>query len=160
MNNYYTQSQLTKLKKSDLIQIILDNQFQIPQPTKETSQPITDLQQHAWPFPVETKPPQPRSVLLDDQAAMNIRPPQDTPQADTEPFAPEPVAALDQSTQPVIDTAEPVDENEITGRRNKAAQAAWKKDNPEDTLKNQRNMYEQGKIDHLPWETQEYELVE
>lgn len=124
-----------------------------------TDQQATDLQQHAWPFPVETKPPQPRSVLLDDQAAMNIRPPKDTPQADTEPFAPEPVAAPDQSTQPVIDTAEPVDENEITGRRNKAAQAAWKKDNPEDTLKNQRNMYEQGKIDHLPWETQEYELA-
>ena len=34
----------------------------------------------------------------------------------------------------------------------KAAMRAWKTDHPDDTIKNQRRLYEDGKIDHLPWE--------
>ena len=123
-----------------------------------TDQQADEIQQQAWPFPVDTEPPRPRSVLFDDdQAAMNIRPPEVTPEVVTRPFTPEEAAALDQPTQ--IPVEETPDENEITGRRNKAAQTAWKKDHPDDTLKHQRTMFEQGKIDHLPWETQEYELA-
>jgi hypothetical protein len=34
----------------------------------------------------------------------------------------------------------------------KAAIRAWKTANPEDTIKHQRQLYDHGKIDHLPWE--------
>jgi len=34
----------------------------------------------------------------------------------------------------------------------KAAMRAWKTANPEDTIKHQRQLYEDGKIDRLPWE--------
>jgi hypothetical protein len=34
----------------------------------------------------------------------------------------------------------------------KAAIRAWKTANPEDTIKHQRQLYDTGKIDHLPWE--------
>lgn len=34
----------------------------------------------------------------------------------------------------------------------KAAIRAWKNENPDDTIKRQRQLYDAGKIDHLPWE--------
>jgi len=34
----------------------------------------------------------------------------------------------------------------------KSAMRAWKTANPEDTIKHQRQLYDTGKIDHLPWE--------
>ncbi len=34
----------------------------------------------------------------------------------------------------------------------KQAMAAWKKDNPDSSLKSQRRLFERGIIDHLPWE--------
>jgi hypothetical protein len=40
----------------------------------------------------------------------------------------------------------------------KAALRAWKAANPEDTIKHQRYMYDTGKIDSLPWESEEYNL--
>lgn len=36
--------------------------------------------------------------------------------------------------------------------RNKMAMQAWKADNPNDSLKHQRLLFEQGLIDRLPWE--------
>jgi hypothetical protein len=115
-----------------------------------TDQQADEIQQQAWPFPVDTEPPRPRSVLFDDdQAAMNIRPPEVTPEVVTRPFTPEEAAALDQ----------PVDDEDPQTKRRKAAMAAWKADNPEDTLKHQRNLLDAGKINNLPWETQEYELA-
>jgi len=44
------------------------------------------------------------------------------------------------------------DENE------KAAVRAWKSANPSDTIKHQRYLYDTGKIDSLPWESEEYNL--
>jgi hypothetical protein len=35
---------------------------------------------------------------------------------------------------------------------NKEAMRQWKEDNPNDTIKHQRDLLEHGKIDHLPWE--------
>ena len=37
-----------------------------------------------------------------------------------------------------------------------AAKQAWKADHPEETLKHYKNLYIQGKIETLPWETTEY----
>jgi len=36
--------------------------------------------------------------------------------------------------------------------RDKEAMRQWKEANPNDTIKHQRDLYEHGKIDHLPWE--------
>ena len=109
---------------------------------------LDEIQQQAWPFPVNTDPPKPRSVLFNEQKVEPIPPPEDTPQVATKPFILEPAEALDQP-----------EEDDTALARRKAAQAAWKADHPDDTLKNQRNLLDSGKIDHLPWETQEYELA-
>ena len=114
-----------------------------------TDQQVEEIHQQAWPFPVNTEPPRPRSSLFsDDQAAMNTRSPQDTPEVVTTPFTP------DQADQD-----DPISDEEIRLERRKAAMAAWKAANPQDTLKRQRNLFDAGKIQHLPWETQEYELA-
>jgi len=110
-----------------------------------TDQQAAEIQQQIWPFPVNTAPPPRSSLFDDDQAAMNIQP----PEVVTRPFTPEEAAALDQ----------PVDDEDPQTKRRKAAMAAWKADNPEDTLKHQRNLLDAGKINNLPWETQEYELA-
>jgi hypothetical protein len=47
------------------------------------------------------------------------------------------------------------DEDELEkekSNRNKVAMQAWKADNPNDSLKHQRLLFEQGLIDRLPWE--------
>jgi hypothetical protein len=47
------------------------------------------------------------------------------------------------------------DEEELEkekSNRNKIAMQAWKADNPNDSLKHQRLLFEQGLIDQLPWE--------
>ena len=40
----------------------------------------------------------------------------------------------------------------ISKQSEKEAMTAWKKDNPESSLKVQRRLLEQGVIDHLPWD--------
>ena len=41
--------------------------------------------------------------------------------------------------------------NESLNDNSKLARALWKKDNPDKTLKEQRNLLDRGVIDHLPW---------
>jgi hypothetical protein len=54
-----------------------------------------------------------------------------------------PVAVL----QSIPDNVDAEDENE------KASIRAWKTSNPDDTIKRQRQLYEDGRIDHLPWDS-------
>ncbi|CAB4138178.1 hypothetical protein UFOVP328_371 [uncultured Caudovirales phage] len=39
----------------------------------------------------------------------------------------------------------------LDGKEEKEAMRRWKESNPEDTIKHQRDLFEHGKIDHLPW---------
>jgi hypothetical protein len=55
-------------------------------------------------------------------------------------------------TAPVTDTVDVDDEELQLENSEKAAMRAWKTANPDDTIKRQRQMYDDGKIDQLPWE--------
>jgi len=62
---------------------------------------------------------------------------------------------FDKPKQP-IEVVEPTDnvveENAEESDSEKAAIRAWKTANPDDTIKRQRQLYDEGKIDQLPWE--------
>ena len=83
------------------------------------------------------------AMVEDDKAAMNIVPPEEIPGVTTRPFTAEEIAILDKS---VDDVGEGTPDE-------KAAERAWKTANPNDTLKHQRALLEQGKIQQLPWIT-------
>jgi len=55
-------------------------------------------------------------------------------------------------TAPVTDTVDVDDEELQLENSEKAAMRAWKTANPDDTIKRQRQLYDDGKIDQLPWE--------
>jgi hypothetical protein len=82
-------------------------------------------------------------MVEDDKAAMNIVPPEEIPGVTTRPFTADEIAILDK----------PVDDVEEGTPDEKAAERAWKTANPNDTLKHQRALLEQGKIQQLPWIT-------
>ena len=71
--------------------------------------------------------------LNDDQPAMSIVPP---PEEHTRPFTEQEIEALDEAEE---------------DPRIKAAKQLWKEQNPNDTLKHQRQLLSLGKIDELPW---------
>ena len=77
----------------------------------------------------------------DDQAAMNIV--AEPPGAETRPFTPEEMAALESA-----ESEEDFNEDDDTL---KTAITKWKAANPEDTLKNQRYKFIRGEISQLPW---------
>ena len=55
-------------------------------------------------------------------------------------------------TAPVVDTTDVDDEEPQLDNVEKAAMRAWKTANPDDTIKRQRQLYDDGKIDQLPGE--------
>jgi len=83
------------------------------------------------------------AMVEDDKSAMNIVPPEEIPGVTTRPFTADEIAILDK----------PVDDVEEGTPDEKAAERAWKTANPNDTLKHQRALLEQGKIQQLPWIT-------
>jgi hypothetical protein len=82
-------------------------------------------------------------LVDDDTAAMSIVPPEEILGITTRPFTADEIAVLDK----------PVDDVEEGTPDEKAAERAWKTANPNDTLKHQRALLEQGKIQQLPWIT-------
>ena len=82
-------------------------------------------------------------MVEDDKAAMSIVPPEEIPNVTTRPFTAKEIASLN---KPVDDVGEGTPDE-------KAAERAWKTANPNDTLKHQRALLEQGKIQQLPWIT-------
>jgi hypothetical protein len=91
-----------------------------------------------WPFDhfEDLKPMVASDPAKEDQAAMAIVPPEETPGVEIRPWTDEEIAALDADT----------DEEE------KIAVKAWKAANPDDTIKAQRVKLARGQIDHLPWQ--------
>ena len=79
-----------------------------------------------------------------DSAAMNIVPPEEIPDLVIRPWTEEEIAALNQIDYTLETPA--VDED-----TEKQAMRAWKNAHPETTIKEQRRLFETGKIQELPW---------
>jgi len=89
------------------------------------------------------------TVKDDDQAAMNIRPPEETPGIVTRPWTDEEIAAFDQAHAMITEESGPV---EITDADlEKQAMREWKEAHPDTTIKEQRRLLDRGMIDDLPW---------
>lgn len=118
-------------------------------------------------LPPETPgPPDKDPLLLDDAAAMNIRPPEEIPGVVVRPWTEEEMAAFNKAHTAA--TEEPrahyVEFPEVTARaltqedpkddsdEEKEAMRRWKIDHPETTIKEQRRLLERGMIDQLPWQ--------
>jgi hypothetical protein len=118
-----------------------------------------------------------QELIDDDRAAMSIIPPLDEA---TRPFTEAEIVALnaaDEETKPapvkqvylqqpfthfppgppVVYTPPQMDEDDEDHEENetvelKAAKTLWKSENPHDSLKHQRKLFEEGVISELPWE--------
>jgi hypothetical protein len=112
-----------------------------------------------WPFPVVRPVEGNAKVTDDDQAAMSILPPEEIPGIVTRPWTDEEISAFDQAydmsqEEPKVDV-EPnaiVENKEIEPEEEKEAMRLWKVQHPETTIKEQRRLLDQGKIDQLPWQ--------
>ena len=149
-------------KKAELKSVVIDTPV-VPEPTipnvveSPPTQPTEgEKQEAAWLkdeyYDLDEKPkvietPKSEAMLAvmveDDKAAMNIVPPEEIPGVTTRPFTAEEIASLN---KPVNDVGEGTPDE-------KAAERAWKTANPNNTLKHQRALLEQGKIQQLPWIT-------
>jgi hypothetical protein len=112
-----------------------------------------------WPFPVVRPVEGDAKIALDDQAAMNIRPPEEIPGMVIRPWTDEEIAAFDQAydmtqEEPRVDVEPNViaESKEIEPEEEKEAMRAWKVQHPETTIKEQRRLFDQGKINQLPWQ--------
>jgi hypothetical protein len=112
-----------------------------------------------WPFPIVRPVEGNAKIALDDQAAMNIRPPEEIPGMIIRPWTDEEIAAFDQAydmsqEEPRVDVEPNViaEDKEIEPDEEKEAMRAWKVRHPETTIKEQRRLLDQGKIDQLPWQ--------
>ena len=147
-------------KKAELKAVVIDapiiSEPTIPTAVEPTQSTEGEKQEAAWLkdeyYDLDEKPkvietPKSEDILsamvADDKAAMNIVPPEEIPGVTTRPFTAEEIAILD---KPVDDVGEGTPDE-------KAAERAWKTANPNNTLKHQRALLEQGKIQQLPWIT-------
>lgn len=87
----------------------------------------------------------------DDQAAMNIRPPEEIPGIVIRPWTDEEIAAFDQAHAMATEIPDPVEVNNLD--LEKQAMRDWKEAHPETTIKEQRRLLDRGMIDDLPWRT-------
>lgn len=87
----------------------------------------------------------------DDQAAMNIRPPEEIPGMVIRPWTDEEIAAFNQAHTLVTEEPDPVEVNDPD--LEKQAMREWKEAHPETTIKEQRRLLDRGMIDDLPWRT-------
>ena len=88
---------------------------------------------------------------LDDQAAMNIRPPEEIPGIVIRPWTDEEIAAFDQAHAMATEIPDLVEVNDLD--LEKQAMRDWKEAHPETTIKEQRRLLDRGMIDDLPWRT-------
>ena len=147
-------------KKAELKAVVIDapiiSEPTIPTAVEPTQSTEGEKQEAAWLkdeyYDLDEKPkvieiPKSEGILSamvdDDKAAMNIVPPEEIPGVTTRPFTAEEIASLN---KPVNDVGEGTPDE-------KAAERAWKTANPNNTLKHQRALLEQGKIQQLPWIT-------
>ncbi|CAB4163495.1 hypothetical protein UFOVP1146_110 [uncultured Caudovirales phage] len=152
-------------KKAELKSVVIDTPV-VPEPTipdvveSPPTQPTEgEKQEAAWLkdeyYDLDEKPkiietpkseailPAISTMVEADKAAMSIVPPEEILGVTTRPFTADEIAILDK----------PVDDVEEGTPDEKAAERAWKTANPNDTLKHQRALLEQGKIQQLPWIT-------
>ena len=132
------------------------------------AEPLPEPPPPAPPIPPEPEPPgkdflvfneayDPTAPINDDQAAMNIRPPEEIPDIKIRPWTDEELAALN-NTEPVYEPDDgPLTDNQIeqikeTTDAEKTAMREWKTAHPETTIKEQRRLKEAGVINELPWE--------
>jgi len=116
-------------------------------------------EQKPWPFPVVRPVEGVAKVTDDDQAAMSILPPEEIPGIVTRPWTDEEITAFDQAydmsqEEPRVDVEPNViaEDKEIEPDEEKEAMRSWKVQHPETTIKEQRRLLDQGKIDQLPWQ--------
>ena len=148
-------------KKAELKSVVIDTPV-VPEPTvPDAVEPPPahptegEKQEAAWLkdeyYDLDEKPkvietPKSEDILsamvADDTAAMSIVPPEEIPGVTTRPFTADEIAILDK----FVDVEESISDE-------KAAERAWKTANPNNTLKHQRALLEQGKIQQLPWIT-------
>ena len=88
---------------------------------------------------------------VDDQAAMNIRPPEEIPGMVIRPWTDAEIAAFDQAHAMATEIPDPVEVNDLD--LEKQAMRDWKEAHPETTIKEQRRLLDRGMIDDLPWRT-------
>ena len=88
---------------------------------------------------------------LDDQAAMNIRPPEEIPGIVIRPWTDEEIAAFDQAHAMATEIPDLVEVNDLD--LEKQAMRDWKEAHPDSTIKEQRRLLDRGMIDDLPWRT-------
>ena len=131
-----------------------------PEPVVDPApEPETRTRFFGWPIPANLNWPFPRSEPPKDPEpepqgeTVYVDPPQEwsvTPTTEPEPVAQDTrilalgVDVVDRPGDYVTPPEEDDDE--------KAAIRAWKQSNPDTTIKRQRQLLDEGKIDHLPWE--------
>lgn len=104
-----------------------------------------------WPFMVDTTEKDKQDEVLEEHSV-------------SEPVVkeePEPIAQPVEEIEKVIAEIDAEDDEDHANDPDhvKAAKIAWKLDNPEDSLKRQRKLLDQGLITALPWELPPYTLV-
>ena len=124
-------------------------------PPEPTPEPVPEAPPEPTPEPVPEPPPMPEP---------EPPPPELEPVTESipEPPPPEPVAEIAPEPEPapeppvVIegedDDIDPAEATEHEKNILRKAKGLWKIDNPGDTLKEQRRLFEAGKIPRLPWE--------
>jgi hypothetical protein len=116
----------------------------LPQP--QAPKPVTDdhefdIKKHPYLFKPWKHFTGGKPVVADnDQAAMNIVPPENIPNFIVRPW-----------TKEEIDQLNDADDDSDDSPELKRAKTLWKERNPGDTLKNQRAKLARGEIDRLPW---------
>jgi hypothetical protein len=125
--------------------------------------PPAEEEEKPWPFPM-VRPAEGNALAVeDDQVAAAIVPPEDIPSIVTRPWTDEEISAFEKAydtaqEEPVNIEPDPtakLDEEvatEIDPDAEKEAMRAWKVEHPETTIKEQRRLLDQGKIDQLPWQ--------
>jgi hypothetical protein len=144
------QARLEK-REEDLVEAevveILDEVEEPEQPKRSFGWPVPSM---LWPF---SKPQEKEPEPVVEEVVPEVE----------EEVEPEPVGEIvyvnppDWGTTPIPDMERPGDyitppEEVEEDENEKAAIRAWKAANPDATIKRQRQLYDDGKIDHLPWE--------
>jgi hypothetical protein len=110
-----------------------------------------------WPFPAMWKKEEPAyepdNGPLTDEQIEQIKESSGIDQSDT--VSVDDWNKMIAEAEKAVDAEKELEDNEIiegAAEGEKAAMKAWKHENPDSSLKQQRKLLEIGKIDHLPWE--------
>jgi hypothetical protein len=117
-----------------------------PPPPESAPEPVAEPTPEPPPPEPTPEPPQPPEIAPEPTAEIVVDPvPKPVPESTPEPTA---EAAVDVED----DDVDPVDASEHEKNILRKAKSLWKIDHPGATLKEQRRLFDAGKIPRLPWE--------